>query len=85
MKRLIVLLGVLGVSASSVLVRLSTAPSLILVLYRVGFATLILAPWVWLRHRQEVKNLSAREVVTKSRGFRPFLQDRLINLPLLFA
>lgn len=63
MKRLIVLLGVLGVSASSVLVRLSTAPSLILVLYRVGFATMILAPWVWLRHRQEVKNLSAREVL----------------------
>ena len=63
MKRLIVLLGVLGVSASSVLVRLSTAPSLILVFYRVGMATLLLAPWVWLRHRQEVKNLSAREVL----------------------
>lgn len=63
MKRLIVLLGVLGVSASSVLVRLSTAPSLILVFYRVGMATLLLAPWVWLHHRQEVKNLSAREVL----------------------
>ena len=63
MKRLIVLLGVLGVSASSVLVRLSTAPSLILVFYRVGMATLLLVPWVWLRHRQEVKKLSAREVL----------------------
>ena len=63
MKRLIVLLGVLGVSASSVLVRLSTAPSLILVFYRVGMATLLLAPWVWLRYRQEVKKLSAREVL----------------------
>ena len=63
MKRLIVLLGVLGVSASSILVRLSTAPSLILVLYRVGFATLLLAPWVWFFHRQELKALSAREVL----------------------
>ena len=63
MKRLIVLLGVLGVSASSVLVRLSTAPSLILVFYRVGMATLLLAPWVGLHQRQEVKNLSAREVL----------------------
>ena len=63
MKRLIVLLGVLGVSASSILVRLSTAPSLILVFYRVGMAALLLAPWVWLRHRQELRSLSGREVL----------------------
>ena len=35
MSRLIVLLGVVGVSLSAVLVRLSTAPSMVLVLYRV--------------------------------------------------
>ena len=35
MKRLIVLLGVAGVSLSAVFVRWSTAPSLILALYRI--------------------------------------------------
>ena len=39
MKRLIVLLGVMAVSLSPVFVRLSTAPSMVLVLYRVAFAT----------------------------------------------
>ena len=37
MKRLIVLLGVAGVSLSAVFVRWSTAPSLILALYRRAF------------------------------------------------
>ena len=37
MKRLIVLLGVAGVSLSAVFVRWSTAPSLILALYRMAF------------------------------------------------
>lgn len=62
MKRLIVLLGVLGASVSSVLVRLSTAPSLILVLYRVGMATVLLAPVVLIKNREELKKLSRREV-----------------------
>lgn len=62
MKRLIVLLGVLGASLSSILVRLSTAPSLILVLYRVGMATLLLAPVVLVKDRRELQALTAREV-----------------------
>ena len=61
MKRLIVLLGVLGVSVSSILVRLSTAPSLVLVLYRVGMAAVLLAPVVVLRNREEIKKLTLRE------------------------
>lgn len=61
MKRLIVLLGVLGASVSSVLVRLSTAPSLILVLYRVGMATVLLAPVVLIKNREELKKLPLRE------------------------
>ncbi|MBQ8852417.1 MAG: EamA family transporter [Oscillibacter sp.] len=60
-KRLIVLLGVLGASLSSIFVRLSTAPSLILVLYRVGMATLLLAPVVLVKDRRELKALSGRE------------------------
>ena len=55
MKRIIVILGVLSLSLSSVMVRLSTAPSSVLVVYRVFFALLLLAPSVFLRHRQELQ------------------------------
>lgn len=44
MKRLIVLLGVAGVSLSALLVRWSTAPSLILALYRMAFAAALMTP-----------------------------------------
>lgn len=44
MKRLIVLLGVVGVSLSALLVRWSTAPSLIMALYRMAFAAALMAP-----------------------------------------
>ena len=44
MKRLIVLLGVMGVSLSALLVRWSTAPSLIMALYRMVFAAALLTP-----------------------------------------
>ena len=63
MKRLAVLLGVAGVSLSAVLVRWSTAPSLILVLYRVGMAAALLAPCTLLRHREELRALARREVL----------------------
>ena len=63
MKRLIVILGVLSLSLSSVMVRLSTAPSSILVVYRVFFAVLLLAPSVFLRHRQELLALTRREAL----------------------
>lgn len=44
MKRLTVLLGVAGVSLSALLVRWSTAPSLILALYRMAFAAALMTP-----------------------------------------
>lgn len=62
MKRLIVLLGVLGASLSSIFVRLSTAPSLILVFYRVGMATLLLAPAILVKNRRELQALTVRKV-----------------------
>ena len=43
MKRLIVLIGVVGISASAVLVRWSTAPSMVLVLYRMTIAVAMLS------------------------------------------
>lgn len=63
MKRIIVILGVLSLSLSSVMVRLSTAPSSILVIYRVFFTLLILAPPLFLRHRQELAALTKREIL----------------------
>ena len=63
MPRLIVLLGVVGVSLSAVLVRLSTAPSMVLVLYRVAWAVLLLTPYVLLRCREEVRCLGRRELL----------------------
>ena len=60
-KRLVVLLGVVGVSLSAVFVRWSTAPSLILVLYRVGMAAALLTPSVLLRRREELRGLTGRD------------------------
>ncbi len=62
MKKLIILLGVLGVSLSAPLIRLSDAPSLVLVLYRVSIAALLLLPWVLLRRRAELCSLGKREL-----------------------
>ena len=49
MKKLLILLGVLGVSLSAPFVRISDAPSMVLVLYRVAIAALLLLPWALLR------------------------------------
>ena len=62
MKRFIVILGVLGVSISAIMVRFSTAPSLILVFYRVALTLLLMLPSV-LRSRREFRNLVKREVI----------------------
>lgn len=63
MKHLIVMLGVMFVSLSPVFRRFSTAPSMVLVLYRVGFAALLLTPYVLLRHRAELRQLKRRELL----------------------
>ena len=62
MKRLIVLLGVVGVSLSAVFVRWSTAPSLALVFYRVALSALLLAPMA-LARREEFRALERRELL----------------------
>ena len=63
MKRLIVLLGVAGVSLSAIFVRWSTAPSLILAMYRMGLAALLMAVPVLLRRRRELRALTRRDVL----------------------
>ena len=62
MKRLIVLLGVAGVSLSAVFVRWSTAPSLVLAFYRMGFSTLLLLPLA-LARKGEFRDLRRRELL----------------------
>lgn len=62
MKRLIVLLGVVGVSLSAVFVRWSTAPSLVLAFYRMAFSALLLAPAALIR-REEFRVLERRELL----------------------
>lgn len=63
MKKLIVLLGVLGVSLSAILVRLSEAPSLVLVFYRMLFSTVALFPWSIAVCRDEWSRISKQELL----------------------
>ena len=62
MKRLIVLLGVAGASLSAVFVRWASAPSLILVFYRVFFAACLLLPVVLKKYGPELRVLSFGKV-----------------------
>ena len=62
MKRLMVLLGVAGVSLSAVFVRWATAPSLVLVFYRLAFSVLLLIPLAIAR-RAEFRAVRRRELV----------------------
>jgi len=63
MKRAIIFLGVAGMSSSAILVRLSTAPSLIMALYRMTFAALLMAPVVLMRNWPELRGLRRREIL----------------------
>lgn len=63
MRYLIVILGALGTSLSPVFRRLSTAPTMVLVFYRVGFAALLMTPYMLLRQREELKRLSRRDAL----------------------
>ena len=49
------MVGVLGVSASAILVRFSQAPSGVTAAYRLGWTVLLLLPVVLLRCRAELR------------------------------
>ncbi len=57
---LAVLAGVFAVSFSSLFVRLSTAPSLMIATYRLLFTFLLLAPFTLLRHWGDLRDLNWR-------------------------
>ncbi len=57
-------IGVLAVSAASIIVRLAQGvevPSFVIAAYRLTFASLILAPVAFTRHRAELSNLTRRD------------------------
>jgi drug/metabolite transporter (DMT)-like permease len=53
--------GVLAVSTGSIFARLAEAPAFVIAAYRVGLASLILAPVAWWRARGELLRLTARD------------------------
>ena len=57
--------AILAVSTSSIFIRFAQqdAPSLVIAALRLTFATLLLAPVVWSRHREELKNLTRQELL----------------------
>ena len=59
--KIIVMLGVLFTSFSSILVRLSDSPALIIATYRLGFTVAILLPLVLTRHREELLKMLISE------------------------
>lgn len=56
-------LGVLAVSTSAVLVKLSAAPPVALAFWRVALAWLVLTPFVFLREWDRLRSLPRRDVV----------------------
>jgi len=61
--KLMLLLGVLGVSFSAVFIRESDAPSLVIATYRLGWTVLILLPIVGMKFWGEVQNLKQSDVL----------------------
>ena len=56
------IIGVFAVSTGAIFARLADAPALVIAAYRVGLATLILAPLAWFKARNEIAALSRREL-----------------------
>ncbi len=61
--KLMLLAGVLGVSFSSVFIKYSDAPSLVIATYRLGWTVLILLPIVILKFGNEVQALQKNDVL----------------------
>ncbi len=56
-------IGVLAVSTSAIFVRLADAPSSIVALYRLLFASLLMVPLVLLKYRHELVKVSSRDLL----------------------
>ncbi len=60
---LVIVFGILAVSTGSIFVRYAQvyAPSIFIAAYRLGLATLLLAPVALLRHRSELRGIQGRD------------------------
>lgn len=56
-------IGVIAVSTSAIFVKLATAPAPVIAFYRLFFSTVLIAPFFFLKHISELKNLSKKEWV----------------------
>ncbi|EMA51511.1 DMT family transporter [Halococcus thailandensis] len=61
-------IAVVAVSTSAILVRFSTAPSIVKAFYRVLFTTLLLAPFAVARHRDAFSRLTIRDWLVAGAG-----------------
>lgn len=61
---LFIALGICAVSTASIFIRYAQreAPSLVIAAYRLGIATLLITPVAWLRHRDELRGLTRRDL-----------------------
>ena len=57
------ILGTVSIAMSAIFVRMASAPSIVLVFYRMLFAILILLPVLLINFRDEIKNLKARDIL----------------------
>ncbi len=63
MKKIIIILGVLGVSFSAIFVRFSDAPSIVMVFYRMFFASMVLIPIALLKKREELFSINKKQLI----------------------
>lgn len=62
MKKVIMILGTVSIAMSAIFVRMASAPSIVLVFYRMLFAVLILFPVLLIKFRKEIKKLNMRDI-----------------------
>lgn len=58
----LLVLGVLAVSTSAPVIRYAAAPALALAFWRNALASLVIVPWAWTRHRDEMRAATRRDV-----------------------
>lgn len=63
MKKLIIILGVLGCSLSAILVKGATAPSVTMVFYRMLFSVIILLPFALINSRDGFKQTDKKSII----------------------
>jgi len=61
--KLLVLIGVLFVSFSSILAKMSHAPALVIATYRLGFTILILLPYMLINNLSEIKKIDRKSII----------------------